>query len=130
MYSTQEVSMCIKLNKSLKSKAVNCLNGFILWAKKGYAIVIISVVTILTAWLLGAHWNLLMPIVLLNVIFVVAEVLNTAIERICNIIDRKWNVEIGKVKDISSSAVWIVGLTLLVIWLWVVIDLLVRVNEN
>ncbi len=44
-----------------------------------------------------------------------AEVFNTAIERTCNMIERRYNKNIGTIKDISAGAVLICAITAAVI---------------
>lgn len=122
MVQEEVVQDIIKKNKSLGNKLLTCSRGLAMWLRTGKYIVIPSIVTISTTWALGARWNLLMPIVVLNVTLVVAEILNTSIEKICDKINGHFDRDIQVIKDISSSSVLVVGLALLGIWLWVLID--------
>lgn len=126
MVQDSAVKTAVAKNRTWGRKLVTCSRGLVLWLRQGKYIVIPSLVTIGTTWAAGARWNLLMPIVVLNVVLVVAEIFNTSIEKICNLIDGKWNGKIKEIKDISSSSVLVIGLVLLGLWLWVLIDAVLR----
>ena len=122
----QKVELVIKQNKQWHSKVITCSRGLVLWLRQMKYIGIPIVVTVSSAWLLGARWNLLMPIVILNIMLIVAEIFNTSIEKVCDEVNRSWSKGIKDAKDISSSSVLVIGLTLLAVWLWVIIDSMVR----
>lgn len=104
----------------------NGINGLKLWLKRGYPFVLIAAFMLLTGWLAGARWNLLAPIALLGTILVAAEITNTAIEKVCDIIDNQYNEKIKEAKDVSASAILVFSIALGATWLWVIIDTLVR----
>lgn len=126
MSKEEDIQLLTKHNRKWASKIVTCSRGLTLWLRQGKFIAIPIIVTISSAWFLGARWNLLMPIMLLNVMLITAEIFNTSIEKLCNEVNAHWNKEIKEVKDISSSTVLVIGITLLVIWIWVLIDSFVR----
>ena len=100
--------------------------GLNIWLKKGYPFVLLPAIMLLTGWLAGARWNLLAPIALLGTILVATEIFNTAIEKLCDLIDVEQNGKIGDIKDISASAILVFGIALGITWLWVMIDSLMR----
>jgi diacylglycerol kinase (ATP) len=54
------------------------------------------------------HWAI---IILLIGMVISAEMFNTAIEKLTDIVSPEYNVEAGQVKDISAGAVFLVSLT-------------------
>jgi diacylglycerol kinase len=50
----------------------------------------------------------------------VAEMLNTAIERLCNLINPSFSEEVRVIKDICAAAVLISGLALVVVGIWII----------
>lgn len=106
---------------------ISCaVRGLGLWGKKGYPFVLLPAFMLLTGWLVGARWNLLTPIALLGTVLVAVEIFNTAIEKLCNLIDGKNNKKIKNIKDICASAVLVFGIALTATWLWVIISVLVE----
>lgn len=47
----------------------------------------------------------------------VAEGLNTAIEKLCDFVHQEWHTEIGRIKDIAAGAVTIAALVAIIVGL-------------
>lgn len=53
---------------------------------------------------------------------IMAEIFNTTIEKVCDLIDESYNEKIKAIKDMSSSAVLLISLTALVICIFVTVN--------
>jgi len=102
------------------------IRGLGLWGKKGYPFVLLPTFMLLTSWLAGARWNLLVPIALLGIVLVAVEIFNTAIEKVCNIVNEDYDKKVKDIKDICASAVLIFGISITATWLWVIISVLME----
>jgi len=84
--------------------------------------IIALVIAIPAAMLLASDpWKralLLAPVVLLLVI----ELLNTAIEKLCDRITGEFDPAIGRVKDMGSAAIGVTLIATLAIWAFAVVD--------
>jgi diacylglycerol kinase len=79
---------------------------------------------IVTSWLRGVSGMKFVILVSLCAVMLACELMNTAMERICNFICPAPDPRIKKIKDISSAAVFLPGIlfTLLGIW-WICVPL-------
>jgi diacylglycerol kinase len=79
---------------------------------KGYDFFLIVGAYVLAAWLAGASGFEIMLLVGLGVALMAVEMLNTSLERLCNVIEPNKNSMVKDAKDMSSGASLILGLTL------------------
>lgn len=103
----------------------NSWNGILACARSEAAFreeLALLVIAIPAAVLLAADpWKralLLAPIVLLLVV----ELLNTAIEKLCDRMTSDFDVEIRRIKDMGSAAIGVTLIATLAIWVWAVVE--------
>lgn len=94
------------------------LEGFKIWLKVGYPFVLLSLVLLLAVWLMGYGWLELIIVFALGMVFIMAEMFNYAIEKLCNIVGGR---EIKIVKDISAGAVLVSGIVLIAVSLYIIL---------
>jgi len=98
------------------------MRGFALWLKVGYPFVILFLAVLVVALMRGANWLHIWIILILGTTLTIAEMINYAIERLCNFVCKnKQNDNIKAIKDILAGAVLIAGLALGVVGLWIII---------
>lgn len=95
--------------------------GFYLWLRAGYPFVLLVVGVLLVAWLRGNNWTELRPIFILGVVLIVTEMLDYAVERLCNSVVRGFNLNVKVVKDVSAGAVLVIGLAFCISGLYIII---------
>jgi len=103
----------------------NSWNGILACARSEAAFreeLVLLVIAIPAAMLLAADpWKralLLSPIVLLLVV----ELLNTAIEKVCDRITTDFDADIGRIKDMGSAAIGVTLLATAAVWVFAVVD--------
>lgn len=97
------------------------MRGFALWLKVGYPFVILFLAVLIAALMRGANWLHIWIILTLGATLTIAEMLNYAIERLCDVVSVKQNDNIRAIKDICAGAVLVAGLALGVVGLWVIV---------
>ena len=97
------------------------MRGFALWLKVGYPFVILFLAVLIAALMRGANWLHIWIILTLGATLTIAEMLNYAIERLCDVVSVKRNDDIRAIKDICSGAVLVAGLALGIVGLWVIV---------
>ena len=75
----------------------------------GYDFVILLAIAMLLAWLFGASRIGLTIVGLLGVLTLSVEAFNSAIERICNLVQPQSDPKIKSIKDISAGGVLAIG---------------------
>lgn len=69
-------------------------------------------------------WALIKQTILFGTFVIILELINTAIELICDFMEPQWNINIKRIKDIGSSIVAlaiIVTLTITIIDIWILL---------
>jgi len=97
------------------------MRGFALWLKVGYPFVILFLAVLIAALMRGANWLHIWIILTLGATLTIAEMLNYAIERLCDVVSAERNDNIRAIKDICSGAVLVAGLALGIVGLWVIV---------
>ena len=102
----------------------NSWNGILACARSEAAFreeIVALVIAVPLAMVLTADpWKralLLLPVVLLLVV----ELLNTAIEKLCDRITRDFDADIRRVKDMGSAAIGVTLMATAAIWVWAVV---------
>lgn len=95
--------------------------GLFLWISMERALFALWLVILAAAFIRGVSLLHIWVIVLLGVCMMVAEMFNTAIERLCNLVIPGMNDEARKIKDICAAAVLVSGLALVVVGTWIII---------
>lgn len=90
-------------------------------ASWGYDFLLIVGIYVMAAWLAGASGFEIMLLVGLGVVLMAVEMLNTSLERLCDVIERNDNPLVKDAKDISSGASLILGLALTIATIVVVV---------
>ena len=97
------------------------MRGFALWLKVGYPFVILFLAVLIVALMRGANWMHIWIILTLGATLTIAEMLNYAIEKLCDVVKPQNDGGIRDVKDLCSGAVLVAGLALAIVGLWVII---------
>lgn len=101
----------------------NSIRGFAIWLKVGYPFVLLFLIVLVAALMCGANWLHIWIILTLGATLTIAEMINYAIERLCNFVCKnKQNENIRAIKDILAGAVLVAGLALGIVGLWVIIS--------
>ena len=69
-----------------------------------------------------ATWLHYWIILTLGVTLTISEMLNTAIEKLCDIVMPEYNDKIKAIKDICAGTVFITGLTLATMSVWLILS--------
>ncbi len=97
------------------------MRGFALWLKVGYPFVILFLAVLVVALMRGADWLHIWIILTLGATLTIAEMLNYAIEKLCDIVKPGKDNRIKDIKDICSGCVLVAGLALGVVGVWVIV---------
>ncbi len=102
--------------KKLYSNLINSLNGLKIVSKENSFILELVLGVFLIPYIFLSNIDLNYKIILSVLYFLLLafEIMNTAVEKLCDKVTTDINTEIKKIKDLSSAAVFLV-LTLLVI---------------
>lgn len=96
------------------------LRGVGVWFKAGYLFILPPGILLLVIWLLGYGWIELTVMFTLGMIFIIAEMFNYAIERLCSLISPALNEDVRVVKDICAGAVAVSGTVLVAVGLYII----------
>ncbi|MCR4325767.1 MAG: diacylglycerol kinase, partial [Patescibacteria group bacterium] len=102
-------------------------NGFrglcIVWREEWHFAYQIALATagLLLAWLLGATPFTLVILFSFGCLVLAAEVINTAVEDICNKIEPDFDPKIGAIKDMAQAFVILCSMPYAALFLWIVI---------
>ena len=94
--------------------------GLFFWLKTERSLFLLWLVILLVAILRGSSTFHIWVILILGTCLMVAEMLNTAIERLCNLINPGFSEEVRVIKDICAAAVLVSGLALVVVGSWII----------
>jgi diacylglycerol kinase len=94
--------------------------GLFLWLRTERSLFLLWLVILLVALLRGSSDLHIWVILILGTCLMVAEMLNTAIERLCNLINPGFSEEVRVIKDICAAAVLVSGLALVVVGSWII----------
>jgi len=97
------------------------IQGFALWFKVGYPFIILFFAVLIAALMRGANWLHIWIILTLGATLTIAEMLNYAIEKLCDVVKPEKDNRIKDIKDICSGAVLVAGLALGIVGLWVIL---------
>ena len=105
--------------KKLYSNLINSLNGLKIVSKENSFILEIVLGFFLIPYIFLSNIDLNYKIVLSVLYFLLLafEIMNTAIEKLCDKVTTDINPEIKKIKDLSSAAVFVVLLILIITFL-------------
>ena len=105
--------------KKLYSNLINSLNGLKIVSKENSFILEIVLGFFLIPYIFLSNIDLNYKIVLSVLYFLLLafEIMNTAIEKLCDKVTTEINPEIKKIKDLSSAAVFVVLLILIITFL-------------
>ena len=96
------------------------MRGFALWLKVGYPFIILFVAVLIVALMRGENWLHIWIILTLGATLTIAEMLNYAIEKLCDVVKPQNDGRIRDVKDLCAGSVLVAGLALAVVGLWVI----------
>ena len=98
----------------------NSINGLRLGIKESSFILELMGGLILIPYVIFSNINIIfkLSIFIIYILLLAFELLNTAIEKICNKINREFDEDIKAIKDLSSSAVFILLFLLIILILF------------
>jgi diacylglycerol kinase (ATP) len=104
---------------------LNSRNGLVFAARSEQAIreeLIALVLAVPAAWLIGATFMRKVELVCAVALVLVVELLNTAIEKLADRLTMDRDLQIGRVKDMGSSAVGVALLMAAAFWLFAIAE--------
>jgi diacylglycerol kinase (ATP) len=107
----------IKSIKKLFSNLINSVNGLrVVFKEHSFILEIIGGIALIP-FLIITEIEIINKILITSVYFILLafELINTAIEKLSNKITRDYDIEIKEIKDLSSSAVFVVLLLLFIV---------------
>lgn len=111
----------IKYISSWFDRLRHSIRGIKLWLAEGYPFALLIIGAVTTAIVCKATWLHYWIILTISTTLLVSEMLNTAIEKLCNIISPEYNSKVKAIKDICSGAVLVSGISLVAIISWLII---------
>ena len=105
--------------KKLYSNLINSLNGLKIVSKENSFILELLLGVFLIPYIFLSNIDLNYKIILSVLYFLLLafEIMNTAVEKLCDRVTTDLDLEIKKIKDLSSAAVFIVLLILIITFL-------------
>jgi len=97
------------------------ISGFVLWLRVGYPFLLFFLAILVVALIQKADWLHIWIILTLGATLTIAEMINYAIERLCDVVSKGRNDNIKAVKDICAGAVLVAGLALAIVGFWVIV---------
>ena len=97
------------------------IRGFAIWLKVGYPFVLLFLAVLIAALMRGANWLHIWIILTLGTTLTIVEMINYAIEKLCDVVKPGRDGRIRDIKDICSGCVLVAGLALGVVGLWIII---------
>jgi len=108
--------------RNLLDRTRNGIRGYFLWLKVGWPFAILTSVVLALALLLFDKWLHIWVILILGTGLTVTEMLNYAIERLCDrCMGTRYNEDVRLIKDLCAGAVLVSGLSLGAVGLWIVL---------
>ena len=107
----------IKSIKKLFSNLINSVNGLrVVFKEHSFILEIIGGIALIP-FLIITEIEIINKILIISVYFILLafELINTAIEKLSNKITRDYDIEIKEIKDLSSSAVFVILLLLFIV---------------
>lgn len=107
----------IKSIKKLFSNLINSVNGLrVVFKEHSFILEIIGGIALIP-FLIITEIEIINKILITSVYFILLafELINTAIEKLSNKITRDYDIEIKEIKDLSSSAVFVILLLLFIV---------------
>jgi len=103
--------------KKLMFNLINSINGLRLGLKENSFMLELIGGIILIPYVIFSDINILfqLSIVIVYILLLAFELLNTSIEKICNKINKEFDEDIKAIKDLSSSAVFVVLFLLIIL---------------
>jgi len=116
-----------KSNKGIKGflwSFVNAANGLSVMMKsqRNFYVHLLAMLVTLSAAYYYPLSNIERAIIVIMIALVIsAEIFNSSIEKLCNLIDENYNTEIGRIKDMSAAAVLVLAIASVVVAAYVFI---------
>jgi len=118
MFMNYNVTNIVKslMIKKLFLNFLNSINGLRIVLKESSFVLEIILGIILIPYVIFSNLSILIKLLIIGtyLLLLAFEIVNTAIEKICDKITRKIDPDIKKIKDLSSAAVFIILITLII----------------
>jgi diacylglycerol kinase len=118
----RRVQMIQSVIRTLLERTKNAIRGYFLWLKVGWPFAVLTCVVLAAVLLTIEQWIHVWVVLILGTVFTVLEMLNYAVERLCNLCaGTKYNNEVRIIKDVCAGTILVSGLALGAVALWVVL---------
>lgn len=96
------------------------MGGFTIWLQVGYPFILLFLIVLGVAVYRQVNWLNIWIILVLGATLTVTEMLNYAIEKLCDVVTAKKDGRVKEIKDVCSGAVLVAGLALGIVGLWII----------
>jgi len=107
--------------KSLIERTIIASRGLLTWVMVGYPFVLLFLIVLGIALFRQVSWLHIWIILILGTTLMIAEMLNYAIEKLCDVVTTRKDNRIKDIKDICAGSVLVAGLALAIVGLWIII---------
>lgn len=104
-------------------KVLLAIRGILLWKKHNLWYLLYPITLVLLSFILGLRQLYILFISYFGLIFIVSEIFNFAIEKLCNLYTKNNDNLIKDIKDISAGATLLSAVALLLFWLYAMVML-------
>ena len=108
--------------RGLIARTINGIRGYFVWLRVGWPFAVLVSIVLAAAFLILDKWLHVWVVLILGTVLTVTEMLNYAIERLCDrCMGTRYNEDVRLIKDICAGAVLVAGLSLGAVGLWIVL---------
>ena len=108
--------------RDLTARTKNGIRGYFIWLKAGWPFVVLVAVVLAAAFLILDKWLHVWVVLVLGTVLTVTEMLNYAMERVCDkCFGTKYDEEVKIIKDVFAGAVLVSGLSLGAVGFWIIL---------
>ena len=108
--------------RDLIARTINGIRGYFVWLRVGWPFAVLVSIVLAAAFLILDKWLHVWVVLILGTVLTVTEMLNYAIERLCDrCMGTRYNEDVRLIKDICAGAVLVSGLSLGAVGLWIVL---------
>jgi diacylglycerol kinase len=106
---------------SLFRAFINAFHGikYALRERSFFIQVIIGFFAIIFAFILNLSFAETAVVIILSILVLVSEILNTVIEKALDVVSKEQNPEVAKIKDLAAAGVLIFSISAFLIGLWI-----------
>jgi diacylglycerol kinase len=110
---------------NLVARTIIALRGLVTWVETGYIFLAFVVAILLGVWFSSGNWFHLWIVLILGAVLIVSEIVDTAVEHLCDAVDKNFNSEIKIAKDLCAGAVLLSAVIMTIVAGWIIISSLI-----